>query len=144
MAHPDLDRLLNVALEFAQKMLKEHGEFYPFGTSMDPDGKIIMDGATTGQEHPPSQELFDLLSESYAKRANTDELRAAAICADMRVQPPGSLQKTDAISVALEHANGEAVTVFLPYQKGWFGRVRYGTVFASRRDRKFLSDADHA
>ena len=45
MAHPELDQLLNFALEFAQKMLKEHGEFYPFGASMGMDGKISMDGA---------------------------------------------------------------------------------------------------
>ena len=138
MAHPDLDQLLNVALEFAQKMLKEHGEFYPFGASMGTDGKITMDGAATGREHPPSKELLDLLSESYTQRASTGGLRAAAICADVRVPPPGSDQKTDAIQVGLEHANGEAVTVFLPYQKGWAGRVRYGNVFTSARNRQFF------
>jgi hypothetical protein len=131
MAHPDLDELLNVALEFAQKMLKEHGEFYPFGASMGADGKIAMDAVSTGEEKPPPQELLGLLAESYAKRANTGELRAAAICVDVRVPPPGSKAKTDAIQVGLGHANGEAVTVFLPYQKGWFGRVRYGNLFAS-------------
>ena len=138
MAHPDLDQLLNVALEFAKKMLKEHGEFYPFGASMGIDGNITMDGAATGREHPPSQELHDLLSESYTQRANTGVLRAAAICADVRVPPPSSDQKTDAIQVGLEHANGEAATVFLPYQKGWFGRVRYGHLFASARNRQFF------
>jgi hypothetical protein len=95
LAHPELDQLLNVALEFAQKMLKEHGEFYPFGASMGMDGKISMDGTTTCREHPPSQDLLDLLPESYTQRANTGVLRAAAICADERVPPPGSDQKTD-------------------------------------------------
>jgi hypothetical protein len=38
MAHPDLDQLLNVVLEFAKKMLNQHGEFYPFGASMHTDG----------------------------------------------------------------------------------------------------------
>jgi hypothetical protein len=139
MAHSDLDQLLNVALEFAKKMLEEHGEFYPFGSSMDLTGKIVVDGAATGQEHPPSQELLDLLSQSYATRAEAGELRAAAICADVRVVPPGAAAKTDAISVGLEHATGEAVTVFLSYQQGLFGRVRYGTLFASSRDRQFFS-----
>ena len=139
MAHPDLDRLLNVALEFAKKMLRQHGEFLPFGASMGLDGKITMDGATTGEEKPPSQELLDLLSESYAKRAKKGELRAAAVCADVRVLPPGSEAKTDAIQVGLEHARGEGVTVFLPYQKGCFGHVKYGNLFASARDRQFFS-----
>jgi len=62
--HPDLDELLNVSLEFAKKMLKEHGEFYPFGASMGANGRITMDGATTGEEKPPSQELLDVLTAS--------------------------------------------------------------------------------
>lgn len=124
-------------------MLSKHGEFFPFGSSMDPASKISMDGAQTGDEHPPSQELIDLLAQSYAQRAEAGELRAAAICADVRVVPPGKSGKTDAISVGLEHQSGEAVTVFLPYQKGWFGRISYGgavcisagsTVFPQVRD----------
>jgi hypothetical protein len=138
MAHPELDQLLNSALEFAKQMLSKHGEFFPFGSSMDPAGKIIMDGAHTGDEHPPSQELIDLLTQSYAQRAEAGELRAAAICADVRVVPPGKSSKTDAISVGLEHQSGEAVTVFLPYQKGWFGKISYGGLFASARDAQFF------
>jgi hypothetical protein len=134
-----LDQLLNVALEFAKKMRKQHGEFYPFGASMGADGNITMDGATTREEKPPSQELIDVLAASYATRSRTGELRAAALCADVRVLPPGSEAKTDAIQVGLEHSSGEAVTVFLPYKRGWFRRVRYGNLFASARDRQFFS-----
>ena len=97
MAHPELDQLLKVALEFAQKMLKQHGEFYPFGASMGLDGKISMDGAATGQERPASQELLDLLSDSYSRRATAGELRTAAICADVRV--PSRLRGEDGCSL---------------------------------------------
>jgi hypothetical protein len=138
MAHPELDQLLNSVLEFAKEMLTKHGEFFPFGSSMDLAGKITMDGADTGNEHPPSQELIDILVQSYAQRAETGELRAAAICADVRVVPPGKADKTDAISVGLEHQSGEAFTVFLPYQKSWFGRMRYQALFASARTAQFF------
>ena len=138
MAHPELDQLLDSVLTFAQQMLKVHGEFYPFGESLDVTGKRAMDGAHTGSEHPPSQELIDLLVQAYAHRARSGELRAAAVCADVRVVPPGKVGKTDAISVGLEHQSGEAVNVFLPYQKGWFGRIRYGELFASARDPQFF------
>jgi hypothetical protein len=138
MAHPELDQLLNSALEFAKQMLSKHGEFFPFGSSIGVAGKITMDGAHSGDEHPPSQELIDLLTKSYEQRAEAGELRAAAICADVRVVPPGKSGKTDAISVGLEHQSGEAVTVFLPYQKAWFGRIRYGELFASARDAQFF------
>jgi hypothetical protein len=138
MAHPDLDQLLNSVLAFAQLLLSKHGEFFPFGSSMKLNGEIIMDGADTGGEHPPSQEVIDLLAQSYEQRAGKGELRAAAICADVRVVPPGKADKTDAISVGLEHRSGEAVAAFLPYQKGWFGRIKYGQIFASARDAQFF------
>jgi hypothetical protein len=105
---------------------------------MGENGKIIMDAAYTGDEHPPSRDVIDLLARSYEERAGTGELRAAAICVDVRVVPPGKSDKTDAISVALEHRSGEAVTAFLPYQRGWLGRIKYGQVFASVREAKFF------
>ncbi len=105
---------------------------------MDRAGKIVMDSAHTGDEHPPAQELIDLLVQAYAQRAESGELRAAAICADVRVAPPGKPDQTDAVSVGLEHQSGEAVTVFLPYRKGWFGRISYGELFASERESQFF------
>jgi hypothetical protein len=144
MAHPELDQLLNSVLEFAKEMLRKHGEFFPFGSSMNLAGKVTMDGAHTGDEHPPSQELIDLLAQSYAQRAVTGELRAAAICADVRVVRPGKADKTDAISVGLEHQSGEAFTVFLPYQKKRFGRIRYQELFASARATQFFRKSGSA
>ena len=138
MAHPDLDHLLDVAVKFAQEMLARRGAFFPFGCSMNTEGEIIMDASYSGGEHPPSQELIEALAGGYAQKANAGVLRAAAICADVRVVPPGAAAKTDAISVALEHSSGEAVTVFLPYSKSWFGRVRYGNLFASEKILQFF------
>jgi hypothetical protein len=100
-----------------------------------------MNASYTGDDRPPSQELIDSLAGTYAQRASTGDIRAAAICADVRVVPPGTATKTDAISVALEHTSGEAVTVFLPYSKGWLGRVRYGNLFASERSKQFFRES---
>ena len=46
MAHPDLDKLLNVILPLAQQMLGKHGEYYPFGSSMTTEGQINPTGVT--------------------------------------------------------------------------------------------------
>ena len=138
MAHPDLDQVLNGALEFAELMLSKHGALFPFGSSMNASGQIDMDRADTGGEHPPTQEVIDPLTQAYEQRAGAGELRAAAICADVRVAAPGKSDKTDAIAVALEHRSGETVTVFLPYQKGWLGRIKYGQIFASARTAQFF------
>jgi hypothetical protein len=130
MARPELDRLLNAVLPFAQELLAKHHEFYPFGASIDSNGEISQVNASVGKENPHSQEVLDSLVAAFRERALRDRLRAAAICLDVRTIPPGSSEKTDAISVRLEHADGEAIEVLLPYERDGLARYRYGTLFA--------------
>jgi hypothetical protein len=61
----DVEALMNDLLPFAEKMLREHKEFLPFGGHMKLDGTIVWEGAHDGREHPPSQDLIDLLLETH-------------------------------------------------------------------------------
>ena len=133
MAHPDLDSLLNFILPFAQQMLGKHGEFYPFGSTMKTGGEIVAEAASEGHDHPASQTFIDLLTRAFRNEAAAGQIRAAGICYDVRTTPPGQTEKTDAICVGLEHNTGQCVSVFLPYKKGWFGKIQYGELFASAR-----------
>jgi hypothetical protein len=138
MANADLDRLLNTMLPFAQQMLAKHGEFFPFGSSMTAEGEISINAADTGDEQPPSQQLIDLLTKAYQKQAEARQLRAAGICYDARVVPPGETEKSDAVCACLEHQSGEAADVYVPYRKGCFGRIRYGKLFGAQRTPQFF------
>jgi hypothetical protein len=57
----DLEKLLDATVPFAKQMLTAHGEFYPYGATMDANGKITSVGGYTGDEHPKSAEVIDLL-----------------------------------------------------------------------------------
>lgn len=128
MAHPELNALLDTLLPFAQTMLKEHGEFYPFGAVMSSSGEIRHVGARIeGDDHPPSQPLIELLTENIKKQAAKGELRAAGICYDVLTVPPGEKQKRDAVCCGLEHYLGETVDVFIPYVTAANGDVHYCT-----------------
>ena len=130
MAHQDLDMLLQSLLPFAQQMINKHGEFFPFGATMDMNGQIAMASAYTESEQPPSQECSDLLLGGFKVQAKEGKIRACGIVYDVRTIPPGQSEKVDAICARLEHSCGEAVDVFLPYSKGWLGRIKYGEIFA--------------
>jgi hypothetical protein len=138
MARPDLDEIMNKLIPFAQQMLAKAGEFYPFGASMRTDGQLVLNNAYAGSEHPPSQELIGLLTAGFQQEAASGNLRAAGLCFDVRVVPPGSSEKLDAICVQLEHADGEAVRTFVPFKKSWFGKVKYGEMFASQGTPAFF------
>jgi hypothetical protein len=65
-------------------MLREYGEFYPFGAIMISSGEIRHVGAKIeDDDHPTSQPLIDLLTETFKKQATKGELRAAGICYDV-------------------------------------------------------------
>ncbi len=138
MAHPDLDKLLDTTLPFAQQMVARHKEFYPFGSTMTQDGKTVSQAAYDGDEHPPSEQVIDMFTQSFRKQATEGRIRAAGICCMVFTLPPGGTEKTDAICVSLEHQSGESVDVFLPYKKGWRGNIEYGQIFASRRAQQFF------
>jgi uncharacterized protein DUF2569 len=133
MSHPDLDQLLNSLLPFAERMLAEHGEFFPFGGTMKPDGEIVAVGASDGNEHPPSQNVIDVMTQALRRQARSGQLRAVGIVYDARTTPPGQTQKCDAVCASMEHKSGEAVNVVLPYEKASNGDVQYGQMFTTHR-----------
>src|SRR5207244_9495024 len=116
-------------------MLANHGEFYPFGATMTPTGEIKQTAAYTGEEHPASQELIELLVEAFRAQAAKNEVRAVGLCLDVRTIAPGQTEKTDAICARLRHADGESVDVFLPYQKDDSAEIIYSELFATQGER---------
>jgi hypothetical protein len=139
MAHPELDELFNMLVPFAKTMLREYGEFYPFGAFMSSSGEIQWVGAKMeDDDHPPSESLIDLLTETFKNQAARGGLRAAAICYDVLTIPPGEDQKRDAICCGLEHYSGETVDVFVPYVKTVDSDVQYGEIFVAKRTAQFF------
>lgn len=140
MAQRDLDELLNAGLGFAQQQLSKHGEFYPYAVAIRTDGHTEMIAARPdiADEHPPSAKVIaSCLSALLDKR---DQIRAAAVVADVRLPDRDS----DAIEVSLEHAEGATLKVLLPYAKRRLRKdIDYGQMLAqqSARARRIWNDS---
>jgi hypothetical protein len=130
----DVEQLMNEGFEFAAKVLREHGEFYPFGIVRKADGNIQHVGAADGTEHPPSAALIEILRSTYRQEAQAGRYSATAMFYDVRITPPGKSAKSDAIQVELEHSGGYCADVFFPYTRDSAGNVSFGEIFASKRD----------
>lgn len=133
MSRADLTDVMNVLLPHAEQLLAKVGTFYPFGAAMKVAGDISFDAAYDGRDNPPSQDLIDLLIEGFRLRVN--ELKAIGICFDGRVGRSPADEKTDAVVIQLEHHDGEAVEVYLPYAKDQYGKIIYGELFAAQGKR---------
>jgi hypothetical protein len=139
MAHPDLDKLFDALLAMAQMLLKKQGEFYPIGGVISSDGILRhVGGKIEGDDHPHSQSLIDLLTETFRKEAAAGRVRAAAICYEVLTIPPGKDRKQDAICCSAEHCLGEAVDVFVPYALRVDGNFSYDEAFAAKRIPQFF------
>jgi len=126
-AQEDLDGLVGVALDFAKQQLGTRGEFFPFAVAVGANGAIeIIDARLdTADEHPPSAEVLAVCVASLrSKRAG---IRACATAADVTLDQP---RRGDAIRVDLEHAEGHALTVDLPYTKQRRRGIHYGPIQA--------------
>ena len=99
----DAEELMNSLIPFAEKMLSEHGEFFPYGGTMKPDGKIVSVAGYSGSEHPPSQEIIDLLRKAFKEAAKAKECKATGLVYDVRVTVPESGEKSDALALSLIH-----------------------------------------
>ncbi len=125
--------VMNAGIPFAQKMLTEHAEFYPFGFAMTAMNKVVAVATSATTEHPASQQVIDDLTAAFRAGASSGEYKATAVFIDVRALPPGKTEKTDAVQVGLEHVSGYCVDVFFPYSRDAKGKVTFGALFASKR-----------
>lgn len=119
-AQADLDDLLGVVMPFAEQSLSAHGEFFPYGAVLAADGEARLIAADPGLgERPDSNSVLATLYDGA--RHDAPGLRAAAFVADVRAN--GS----DAVRVELEHAEGQAIVVVMPYSRSRFKKsVTFG------------------
>jgi hypothetical protein len=138
----DSERLMNAILPVAERMLTQHGEFYPFGGYMKPDGAIVHVGAADSDtDRPKSKDLIYVLRSSFQEMARTSQCKATAIVLDVAVTLPKSNLKSDAIQFCVEHADGYSVEIFFPYQI-IDNRIVYDQTFAQQGKLEIFKQKD--
>jgi hypothetical protein len=126
----EIQELLNFLLPYAEQMLNEHGEFYPYAAALDSEGELNAVGADVEDESPDVGEVLLALHEGLRERAAEGEIRASGIAADVTLTDPDSGETTDAVQVELDHANGDPVDIFVPYESQPEG-IRFGELVAA-------------
>lgn len=138
-ARQDYDKLLQALMPFAEQMLKQHGEFFPFGASISTTGEPVMQAGYDGNEQPAPEDVVALLVKGMHAEATAGKIRASAICYDGRIVRDG--KKIDAVIVSLEHVSGNATKTCVPYVKKLFGGYRFSDMIASIDDPKVFAKA---
>jgi hypothetical protein len=124
MVQADFEALTNMLLPFAKDMLSKQNGFFPFGATISTDGTLAGTMADPGDQKESSA-IVELMARAFRSQAAEGKVRATGMCMDVKTVPPGESQKVDAIRIHLEHREGQAVEVVVPYGKGWFGSIKY-------------------
>jgi len=132
MAEPtdEIQELLNFLLPYAEQMLNQHGEFYPYAAALDSDGELNAVGTDVDDESPDVGELLLALHEGLREQAAEGAIRASGIAADVTLTDPDSGETTDAVQVELDHADADAVDIFVPYETEAEG-IKFGELVAA-------------
>jgi hypothetical protein len=128
-AREEIEQSLNYLLPFAEQMLSEHGEFYPYAATMDAGGELQAVSAAA-DEQPDVSDLLLALHAELRERASQGAIRASGIAADVTLTHPESGEQTDAVQLELDHADTDAVDVYVPYTNGDEG-VEFGELVAA-------------
>ena len=134
----EAEKLMNEMLPVAEKMLRQYGEFYPYGGYMKPDGEIVHVGAKDPEtDRPKSKDLIAILRNSFRELARDKQCKAVAIVFDVVVPVPKSNYKSDAIQVCVDHAGDYSAEVFFPYRIA-NNEVTLGETFAQEGKHEFF------
>jgi hypothetical protein len=128
----DLDGLLNTVLPAAKQLLEKYGEFFPFGAAVGSSGETKLLADAGHGDHPSSSDVLSALLENV--RNQRDNLRAVAICSDVQTA------ESDAVKIELEHREGAAIAVVVPYKKKHFGQsYEYSALEAGSAGKRIWS-----
>ena len=133
MAEPteEIQELLNFLLPHAERMLNEHGEFYPYAVALDTDGEMSAVPTDVESDNPDVGDVLVALHKDLREQAAEGAIRASAIAADVTLTDPDSGETTDAVQVELDHAEGDPVDIYVPYETEGNG-IKFGELVAAQ------------
>jgi hypothetical protein len=140
MAEPkeEIEQLLNFLLPSAEQMLSKEGQFHPYAAMVAADGEVKSVSAPAG-EVPDVADLLVALHEELRGRAAQGSIRASGIAADVTLTDPDSGETTDAVQVELDHADADAVDIYVPYESAGEG-IKFGELVAAAGREPVFSD----
>lgn len=115
-AKAQVERLMNDLYDFAERLLRDYGEFHPFGGCLDTSECITHVGVNLQDEMNFSgAERVNVLVGALRSAVEQKSLLACSIVTNVSI-PRGNGSKCDAVKIFLEHRDGYCAEVFFVYR----------------------------
>ncbi len=134
MQNEEVNELLDHCRNYAEELLMETGELFPFGALMDAEGHSHHREVEIDPKHVPSNgKIIEMLLEYFEEECDEHAARAYAIACEASVQLDEKTT-TDVISVDIQHKSVADIPMYyFPYKLSEDGDVKFGEAFAVKR-----------
>lgn len=106
----DIQDIIDYSHHFAETMLNNGKEYYPFGAKIADNGELIAVGYKDNEtDFPESQKVIDQLTVEFEIELKNGEIRAYGLTYDVRVQTKDMKRKMDAILIDIYHRNSDKI-----------------------------------
>lgn len=128
MEQNDFQELINHSHIMAENLLiKQDGEFYPFGATINNEGILTHIGHYDGDEFPLSKTKIEELKKFFEKEIADEKIRAYAIAFDCLTKRDDNSEKTDAIAIECYSKENEQRTIYyFPYRRHINNELEFG------------------
>jgi hypothetical protein len=125
--------LVGLLVKAGQTLLQsQRGEFIPFAAFTNSDGNAEMLHGDIGIEQPKSTDVIEFLRGALRAMAQQQKIKASGICANVTARLPGYGDKVDAICCFIERASLPPMDFYVPFRKGFLGKLRFEKPVALR------------
>lgn len=115
-ADDQIENLFRFTAQFAQEMLAESGEFYPFGATISADGKIAaVGGDVGGDENPPPLDVYHSISAQLVRVGAEGGVAGVALVAQVAIPAELGASVENGIRVHIEGPDF-ARFIYVPYE----------------------------
>lgn len=112
----DAQKLISYSVSFAEKLLLEFGEYYPFAAKVELSGDLTPFGIHEGEEYPESQKVINELTAFLEDELNGSKIRAYCISYDVRVTNEKYSSSIDTVLISFRHKGVKGMlNYYYPY-----------------------------
>ena len=133
----NIERVLDIALPFVEKLLTEYSEFYPFAYSLKSNDEITSINTWDGNDYPLSNDVILELKKGIKEYIN--EYKLIAIFYDVKAFSPYNNKKTDAIVIEIEEKGTEnSFYFYYPYKLSENQEIIYSKSWRNDKEKELF------
>jgi len=131
----DIQSIIDYSHKFAEHMLNNGKEYYPFGAQIENSGELVAVGHKDNEtDFPESQKVIDELKSEFEKQFADGKIKAYGLTYDVRVQINDLGDKSDAICVDITHRKSNDIPrYYFTYSWNENDELTFGQSFGMKK-----------